>query len=202
MIEQAALELFKEKVIEAGEKILEEKALDQVATKEKLGAINKEFNDEFLQKTADGVYKKEVGDKLDKKLVPDYLREVEKITNRDIKPIQMEKFNEVLKQQDFEKMSSQENEVRRKLFNNCREKLIEEWEKNTGDEWPRYEKDILNERGEVLRSKGQPYDAHHLIEASFGGPNEWWNLHPAAYPDEHQKGIHGNEKTLRLYGRG
>lgn len=26
----------------------------------------------------------------------------------------------------------------------------------------------------------------------FGGDNEWWNIHPAKFPDEHQIGIHGS----------
>ena len=34
------------------------------------------------------------------------------------------------------------------------------------------------------------YDAHHIIESSYGGPNQWWNMHPARFPDQHQQGIH------------
>lgn len=41
-----------------------------------------------------------------------------------------------------------------------------------------------------IRSKGQPHDAHHVIESSRGGSNEWWNIHPARFPDQHQGGIH------------
>lgn len=39
--------------------------------------------------------------------------------------------------------------------------------------------------------QGKPYDAHHIIENKYGGDNEWWNIHPAKFPDEHQGGIHG-----------
>jgi toxin YxiD len=30
-----------------------------------------------------------------------------------------------------------------------------------------------------------------FIENNFGEPHEWWNIHPAKNPDEHQGGIHG-----------
>ena len=39
---------------------------------------------------------KEIGERLDKKLFPEYLQEVEKITNREIKPNQMEKLQSAL----------------------------------------------------------------------------------------------------------
>lgn len=200
MIEQVALEMAKEKIVETGEKYLENKLLEQVAVKDKLGTINKEFNKDFLDKSREGVYKKEVGCKIDKSLVPEYLSEVEKITNREIKPIQMSKLTEALRQQDFEKITPEKLKLHKKLFNNCKDKLIEQWEKSTGDEWPRYKDDVYNDKGEVIRVKGQPYDAHHLVEASFGGPNEWWNMHPAAFPNEHQNRIHQSNITKLLFG--
>ena len=51
---------------------------------------------------------------------------------------------------------------------------------------------------EVIRKAGQRYDAHHLIESSFGGSNAWWNLHPAAFPSEHQAGIHAANSLANL----
>lgn len=134
---------------------------------------------------------KEISKKLDKTRIPEYLQEVQKITNREIKPIQMEKLEKALKEQDFIKLDHEKAKFHRKLFDNAREKLIQEWEKYTGDAWPVYDHDIISSiSGEVLKKAGQPYDAHHLIESSFGGPNAWWNLHPAAFPDEHQGEIH------------
>ncbi|KIL27906.1 hypothetical protein B4133_3376 [Bacillus altitudinis] len=50
---------------------------------------------------------------------------------------------------------------------------------------------VLDKNGEVARRVSQPYDAHHIIENNFGGAHEWWNNHPAKYPNEHQSGIHG-----------
>ena len=37
---------------------------------------------------------------------------------------------------------------------------------------------------------GANYDLHHIIPRRYGGPNEWWNMVPAARPVEHQCGIH------------
>lgn len=72
------------------------------------------------------------------------------------------------------------------------------WEEKTGQEWPKYSEDVLNEAGEVIRTAGQPYDAHHIIELSTSGPNEWWNLHPASFPGEHQNGIHAVGRLAKL----
>lgn len=80
----------------------------------------------------------------------------------------------------------------------AKDRLIDEWEKNTGDKWPVYTEDVLNDAGEVIRKAGQRFDAHHLIESSFGGPNAWWNLHPAAFPSEHQGGIHAVDSLANL----
>lgn len=141
---------------------------------------------------------KEIGERLDKKLFPEYLQEVEKITNREIKPNQMEKLQRALKEQEFAKLDPEKSKLHRKLFDNAKDKLIDEWEKNTGDKWPVYAQDVLNDAGEVIRKAGQRYDAHHLIESSFGGSNAWWNLHPAAFPSEHQAGIHATNSFANL----
>lgn len=141
---------------------------------------------------------KEIGERLDKKLFPEYLQEVEKITNREIKPNQMEKLQRALEEQEFVKFDPEKSKFHRKLFDNARENLIDEWEKNTGDKWPVYVQDVLNDAGEVIRKAGQRYDAHHLIESSFGGSNAWWNLHPAAFPSEHQAGIHAANSLANL----
>ena len=133
---------------------------------------------------------KKVGDSIDKALIPEYLEEVEKLSKREINSKQLEKFNEMVDAQDFVKLDPEKTALNRRLFNNSKNKLIAEWEKYTGEVWPRYEEDILNEAGKVIRNKGDLYDAHHLIEVSFGGPNSWWNLLPVSCLD-HQAGIHG-----------
>ena len=78
----------------------------------------------------------------------------------------------------------------RNKFNSVKNKLISEWE----EKQVKHGQDILRKfmiKGRVARDIGQPYDAHHIIENNFGGPHEWWNIHPAKFPDEHQAGIHG-----------
>lgn len=174
-----------------------EKAVKEIAETgaEKVGKeIVEESTERIAKETAEEVATKsvkEIGEKMDKKLIPEYLQEVEKITNREIGPAQMEKLQKALKEQEFTKLDPEKAKLHKRLFNNARDRLIDEWERNTGSKWPVYINDIVNESGEVIRKAGQRFDAHHLIESSFGGPNAWWNLHPAAFPAEHQLGIHG-----------
>lgn len=199
MAEEGGEKIAKEVVEEGTEKITKEamgnsakKALREVAEKG-VEKSTKETQEKVVIKRV-----KEVGEKLDKKLFPEYLEEVEKITNREIKPNQMEKLQIALKEQDFAKLDTEKSKLHRKLFDNARDKLIDEWEKNTGDKWPVYAEDVLNDVGEVIRKAGHRYDAHHLIESSFGGANAWWNLHPAAFPSEHQAGIHATNSLANL----
>lgn len=150
----------------------------------------KETAEEGFEKTAKETAEKaavkgakEVGEEMDKKLVPKYLKEVEDITDRKIKPDQMEKIQKALKEDIFTKQTPEKNKLHRRLFDNAKDKLIDEWEKNTGEKWPVYVKDVYNSAGEVIRQAGQRFDAHHLIESCFGGPNAWWNLHPVSCLD-------------------
>ena len=188
-ISEDSIEKITKEVVEAGA----QKAAKEIAMKN-IDEIAEEGVEKTVKETTEKVAskgRKEIGTKLNKTLFPEYLQEVEKITNREIKPNQMEKLQKALKEQEFEKLDPEKSKLHKRLFNNARDKLIAEWEKNTGDKWPVYEKDELNEAGEVIRKANQPYDAHHLIESSYGGPNAWWNLHPAAFPSEHQAMIHG-----------
>ena len=209
--EAGAKKVFKEVAEESVEKIVKEVAEESVekvvreAVEGGAQKVVKEVAEEGVEKTTKETAEKvatkgvkEVGEKIDKKLVPEYLQEVEKITNREIKPQQMEKLQKALKEQDFAKLDPEKSKLHRKLFDNAKDRLIDEWEKNTGDKWPVYAQDVLNDAGEVIRKAGQRFDAHHLIESSFGGPNAWWNLHPAAFPSEHQGGIHAVDSLANL----
>ena len=209
--EEGAEKAVKE-TVEAGVKKAVKEVAEEGAEKAAKEAVEtgvkktvKEVTEEGVEKTTKETVEKvatkgvkEVGEKLDKKLVPEYLQEVEKITKREIKPNQMEKLQKALKEQDFAKLDPEKSKLHRKLFDSAKDKLIDEWEKNTGDTWPVYTQDVLNDAGEVIRKAGQRFDAHHLIESSFGGPNAWWNLHPAAFPAEHQKGIHAVNSLANL----
>lgn len=140
----------------------------------------------------------EVGEKIDKARFSEYIDEIEKITSREILPQQKELIETALKENDFAKLSKEATQLAKKEFRNHKSSLIQTWEKMTGNEWPKYADDVLNEAGDVIRTAGQPFDAHHIIEISTGGPNEWWNLHPAKFPSEHQNGIHAAGKLARI----
>lgn len=193
--EKAAREVAEAGAEKAGKEIAEagaEKAAKELA-EEGTEKLAKEAAEQAAVK---GV--KEVGESMDKKLFPKYLEEVEDITKRKIKPEQMEKLQKALKEQNFVKHTPEDSKLHRRLFDYAKDKLIDEWEKNTGEKWPVYAEDVLNEAGEVLRHAGQRFDAHHLIESCFLGPNEWWNLHPAAFPFEHPNAIHAAKSMAKL----
>ncbi|MDU0069789.1 MULTISPECIES: ribonuclease YeeF family protein [Bacillus] len=129
--------------------------------------------------------------KIDYDLAKDYIRDVEAKTGLKIHKKQTEQLKSALRNHKFEKMTPKETMKHRNKFNNVKDKLISEWEEKTGQKWPRYKEQVFDKKGRVARDIGQPYDAHHIIENNFGGPHEWWNIHPAKFPDEHQAGIHG-----------
>ena len=189
---KATKELAEEGVEKAAKEVVEESF--EKAAKETVEAgvekSVKEAAEEGFEKTAKETAEKaavkgakEVGEKMDKKLVPKYLKEVEDITDRKIKPDQMEKIQKALKEVDFTKQTPEKNKLHRQLFDSAKDKLIDEWEKNIGEKWPVYIEDVYNSAGEVIRQAGQRFDAHHLIESCFGGPNAWWNLHPVSCLD-------------------
>ncbi|MDG5471377.1 T7SS effector LXG polymorphic toxin [Jeotgalibacillus sp. ET6] len=129
---------------------------------------------------------------LDKSLAKVYLRDIEAKTGRKVNNKQIYFIKENLRHNIYEKLTPIETAKHRSKFtSSLKDKLIAEWEEKTNQIWPRYTEEVLDKNGEVARSIGQPYDAHHIIENNFGGPHEWWNIHPAKYPNEHQAGIHG-----------
>jgi predicted ribonuclease toxin of YeeF-YezG toxin-antitoxin module len=163
-----------------------------------------EVAEKTVKETGELVVKKttiEVGQAIDKSQIPKCLKETEKITNRDIPKNQKELIDKAINENDFFKLSPQETAERRQEFNKVRNTLIAEWEKNNGEKWPTYDSDVLGDVGNVIRRAGHRYDAHHLIEVSVKGPNEWWNIHPAKFPDEHQGGIHAPKShTTKTFG--
>ena len=126
-----------------------------------------------------------------KKRLNEYLDDIEYYTGREVSQLQKRFVKEYLNDNEIKKIDRESEEYResRAEFNRVRKNLISEWEKKTGQEWPTYDKNIIV-NGKVARRVGNRYDAHHLIEVSWNGPHEWWNLHPAAFPNEHQDGIH------------
>ncbi|MEK5251049.1 WXG100 family type VII secretion target [Bacillus sp. FSL R9-9530] len=127
----------------------------------------------------------------------EYLGQVEEITNRKIPENQRELLQEHLENNGYERLSKEEVDTRRNEFRSEKNKLIADWEKETNQTWPTYAEEVISKRGKVTRRIDKPFDAHHLIENAHGGEHEWWNMHPAKYPDEHQGGIHAKESISR-----
>lgn len=120
-----------------------------------------------------------------------YIRDIEVQTGRAIGPGQRSELADALRANDYSaKLTDDALAVSRAEFSKSRSGLISQWEKNTGQTWPTYQENVISSRGGLLRKAGDRYDAHHIIELSNGGPNSWWNLHPAAFPKQHQGGIH------------
>lgn len=198
-VAEAGAKKATKEVAEAGAKKVAQEAAETSVKK-----ATKEVAEEGVEKTARETGEKvvqrrikEVGEKMDETKFSAYLREVEEITHREIKPRQMDHIQKALKEQEFKKLDVDAARIHNRKFNAIREDLIREWEIKTGDKWPVYKEDILSNSGKVLKRAGQPYDAHHVIESSFGGPNKWWNLHPAGSPMEHQAGIHRADGLAR-----
>ncbi len=127
----------------------------------------------------------------------EYHEGVERVTGVKVTEQQMKLLRAALKLKPFEKLTVAQTEESREEFSRIKNKLIKEWEEQTGQVWPRYEQDVYSRKGKVIREEGDYYDAHHLIECTYGGPNVWWNIHPARFPDQHQRAIHGKNGVAK-----
>ncbi|MEQ6378646.1 hypothetical protein RZN25_17720 [Bacillaceae bacterium S4-13-56] len=177
-------EVVAEKTVHEGVEVVAKKTVKE-GTEEVVEKTVKETDELVVKKTI-----LEAGQAIDKTRFPEYLKETEKITGRDIPKNQKELIDKAIKDNDYFKLSKEETALHRQEFNKVRNTVIGEWEKNTGEKWPTYDNNVLDGAGTVLRKAGDKFDAHHLIENSFKGKHEWWNIHPAKFPDEHQGGIH------------
>ncbi|WP_169981440.1 hypothetical protein, partial [Tautonia rosea] len=102
------------------------------------------------------------------------IRDVEAHTRRSIPSVQRRQLSNQIRQVNHRQPVS--DDVYRRLqaeYRDSRSTMIEAWERNTGQSWP------------------QGAQAHHIIPSRYGGPNKWWNIHPA-YRNVHQPGIHGS----------
>jgi hypothetical protein len=126
-----------------------------------------------------------------------YLREVKMRTGYAVHPSQLGHLANAMRNNAYTKLPPRLTKKRRLKFASIKNKLIERWELKTCQVWPRYTHDILSPDGAVSRRAGQRFDAHHLIENSYGGPHEWWNIHPARFPNGHQAGIHSTGGVIR-----
>jgi hypothetical protein len=119
-----------------------------------------------------------------------YVRDIGVQTGMPLTRQQRALLAEDLRVNGYSRLSPEAAAAHRAEFGRMKSDLIREWEANTGQSWPTYSQDVASRNGTVIRRVGQPYDAHHVIESSYGGPNKWWNIHPARFPDQHQGGIH------------
>lgn len=195
---EASIEKSTKEIVETGAEKVTKEIADTGSKKTIKYTVESSVKETSEKKLEKAVLK--VGDKIDKTNFTKYLDEVQGITKREIPANQKELINNALKEKDYIKLSPEDQKLVKNEFNSKRVSLILEWENNTGQKWPLYTENIFNKKGDVVRKAGQPYDLHHIIELSTSGPNEWWNIHPAKFPDEHQAGIHAAETTKSIFG--
>ena len=77
-----------------------------------------------------------------------------------------------------------------KVKNNC----IIQWEINTGQSWSKYTETIYSKNGIIIRNMGDPYNAHHIIEATFKAVARAIDM--AVALDERNKGVPSTKGVL------
>lgn len=143
------------------------------------------------------------GKRVDSETIKKYIRDMEGRTGRELPKNQIENLKAALRNKEYKKMSPVETAKHRVVFDRVKNKVIKDWEVNTGQQWPVYNENVISEKtGRIIRRKGDKYDAHHIIENTFGGEHEWWNMHPAKFPTEHQAGIHGSGSPANILFKG
>jgi hypothetical protein len=126
----------------------------------------------------------------------EYLQQVEDFTGVKMTESQVQRLKSAWEQHDKQLLSPGDYAKHVKQWEKpgFKDTVIDEWERQTGQQWPVYTEDVVSSNsGRTLRITGQRLDAHHLIEKTYNGPHEWWNIHPARYPEIHQGLIHGKD---------
>lgn len=125
------------------------------------------------------------------------LQDIQECTGIKISDEQREMLEKYLRERDISKpvdndMYSRINEEFGKTGK--KEQLRKDWAQHYNlDEWPKYRDEMIGREGRL----GGNYDLHHIIPRRYGGPNEWWNMIPAANPEAHQRGIHRSGGMFR-----
>jgi hypothetical protein len=128
-------------------------------------------------------------------ILKECLKDVEGRSDVGVGPRQRRLLKEALQERMFEKLDPAAYKVHEKNYRLQRDHLIAEWERETGQRWPRHSKFMLNTEGDLHHLAGSRHQAHHLIPQQFGGPQQWWNLHPLS-AENHQGGVHGKSAPL------
>lgn len=106
------------------------------------------------------------------------VRDVESHSGVQMSASQRAKLADELRQSNHTYVAPKEDyQALVRQYNSQRNNLKREWEQNTGLTWPK-------------TTKGVDYQAHHVIPQQYGGPNQWWNLHPVPGGSAHQGGVH------------
>ncbi|WP_125833337.1 HNH endonuclease [Pseudomonas sp. v388] len=106
------------------------------------------------------------------------VRDVENHSGVPMPSTQRTQLAEELRQVDHTYVASRSDyQALQREYNSQRNNLKREWELNTGLTWPKTE-------------SGVDFQAHHVIPQQYGGPNQWWNLHPVPVGSAHQGGVH------------
>lgn len=128
-----------------------------------------------------------------------YLDDIEMQTGVKIQKKQRKALLNELRNNSHEiKLVGTEYRQHRKDFNDMKADLIKAWEDNTGQKWPTYSQDVISKKkGDVYILAGSNFDAHEIIPNVYDSPLEWWNLHPAANPNQHQGGIHRSGAPIK-----
>lgn len=119
-----------------------------------------------------------------------YISDIEKWTKRKMIEKQVSLVTDYVNSNTIVRTGKSLERSLKSEYQRKRAALREQWEEETGQKWPTYDKNIYDKKGHMIRTKGQFYDAHHIVELSYSGVNKWWNIFPARHPDEHQQGIH------------
>lgn len=134
------------------------------------------------------------------KLILGYAQEVQDITGFKIPANQRELLATSLRETNYSRtLTKSEADIHRLKFKGIKDDLVAQWEASTSQSWPTYTEPVWSKDGtKIIRNVGEPWDTHHLIENNRAGPHEWWNIHPAKFPDQHQGGIHGSDSALKV----
>ena len=128
----------------------------------------------------------------------DYLDDIEKQTGRTIPENQRNKLLEEINTNPHnEKLTGLDYQQHRQDYYNKKNDMISKWEDNTGQQWPTYTEEKVSKNGNVYVREGGRYDAHEIIPNAYDAPHEWWNIHPAANPNQHQGGIHRSGAPIK-----
>ncbi len=125
-----------------------------------------------------------------------YISEIEYLTNMRVPDFQKKQLLLYAQNNPLNHLSKEEKNKAKKEYNLKRSTMIREWEINTGKAWPTSEGPLPTNNGKLLSNKPTRHQLHHIILISYGGPNEWWNAHPATN-DAHLK-IHHKSSVSKL----